>query len=197
MSGAEAVARSSYSKIAITLHWLIAILIIGNFAGGLLMGELLDSSVPEQRRLGFTIVQLHKSFGLTVLVLTLLRLAVRLFSPPPPLPAHMTAIERLLSKLTHWAFYFLMIMLPVTGWAMVSASPIGLPTIWFGLFEWPHLPVPPSREGAAAASEAHEILAYTGAALVVLHVAAALKHHYFDRDDVLARMLPLVRKGRA
>ena len=185
---------SSYSRTAITLHWVIALLLIGNFVGGLLMGDLLDSTDPAMRRLGFTVIQLHKSFGLTILVLSLLRLGVRLTAGTPPLPDHMTSIERLLSKLTHWGFYAVMILVPLSGWVMVSASPLGFPTVWFGLFEWPHLPIPTSKPVAGAASEAHEIMAFLGAGLFVLHVAGALKHHYFDRDDVLARMLPHLKR---
>ena len=188
---------SSYSRIAITLHWLIALLLIGNFAGGLLMGGLLDSPDPKTKQLGFTIVQLHKSFGLTILALSLLRLGVRLVAGAPPLPDHMTATERFLSKLTHWGFYVVMILVPLSGWVMVSASPLGFPTVWFGLFEWPHLPIETSREVAGGANEVHEILAFTGAGLFVLHVAGALKHHFWDRDDVLARMLPFLKQARS
>lgn len=188
-------ARSSYSRAAITLHWLIALLLIGNFLGGVFMGDLLaPSATPEQKQLGFKIIQFHKSMGLTILVLSLLRLATRLVSSPPPLPAHMTLTERLLAKATHWAFYAVMILVPLTGWVMVSASPLGFPTLWFGLFEWPHLPIETSKATSDAASEAHEIIAFAGAGLLLLHVAAALKHHYMDRDDVLARMLPMVRR---
>lgn len=187
---------SSYSRTAITLHWLIALLLVGNFAGGLLMGDLFDSPDPAMRQLGFTVAQLHKSFGLTILVLSLLRLGMRLVAGAPPLPDHMTMTERLLSKVTHWGFYAVMILVPFSGWVMVSASPLGFPTVWFGLFEWPHLPVATSSATAGAASEVHEILAFLGAGLFVLHVAGALKHHFWDRDDVLARMLPHLRKGR-
>ena len=187
--------RSSYSAAAITLHWLIALMIIGNFVGGLLMEDLLGpGSSPEQKQLGFTIVQLHKSFGLTVLVLSLLRLALRLSVGVPPLPSHMTPLERLLARITHVGFYAVMILLPLSGWVMVSASPIGIPTIWFGLFEWPHLPVGTSREISGSASEAHELLAWFGVLLFFLHVGGALKHHFLDRDDVLARMLPFLRR---
>ena len=189
-------AISSYSGTAIFLHWLIALLLLGNFAGGLLMGDLFDSPDPATRQLGFTIAQLHKSFGLTILVLSLLRLGVRLVAGAPPLPDHMTTVERLLSKLTHWGFYAVMILVPLSGWVMVSASPLGFPTVWFGLFEWPHLPIESSKAVAGAASEAHEIMAFLGAGLFLLHVAGALKHHFLDRDDVLARMLPYLRKGR-
>lgn len=187
--------RSPYSRAAIVLHWLIALLIIGNLTGGLLMGNLLDSNDPAMKKLGFQVIQLHKSFGLTVLLLTLVRLGMRISAGFPPLPSHMTGLERALARLTHYGFYFLMLMIPITGWAMVSASPLGFPTSYFSLFDWPHLPIPTSKEGAGAASDAHEILAYAGIALIVLHVAGALKHHFFDRDDVLARMLPALRRS--
>ncbi|MCG2841508.1 cytochrome b [Sandaracinobacter sp. RS1-74] len=187
-------AISSYSRTAITLHWLIALLLIGNFVGGLLMEDLFNAADPATRQLGFTVAQLHKSIGLTILVLSLVRLGVRLVAGAPPLPAHMTPVERLLSKLTHWGFYAVMILVPLSGWVMVSASPLAFPTIWFGLFEWPHLPIASSKETAGAASEAHELMAFFGAFLFFLHVGGALKHHFWDRDDVLARMLPWVRR---
>jgi cytochrome b561 len=189
------VPRSSYSIAAITLHWLIALLIIGNFAGGLLVEGLLEpDATAAQKELGFTVVQLHKSFGLTVLLLSLLRLALRLSAGAPPLPAHMTPLERWLAKVTHVGFYAVMILLPLSGWLMVSASPLGVPTFYFGLFEWPHLPVSVSAETSGAASEAHEVMAFIGFGLFVLHVGGALKHHFLDRDDVLSRMLPFLRK---
>jgi cytochrome b561 len=187
---------SRYSRTAIVLHWAIALLLIGNFAGGLLMGDLLGADDPETRQLGFSVVQLHKNFGLAILLLSLVRLGIRLTAGAPPLPDHMTPTERLLSKLTHWGFYAVMILVPLSGWIMVSASPLGFPTVWFGLFEWPHLPIGSSKEIAGAASEAHEIMAFFGAGLFFLHVAGALKHQFLDRDDVLARMLPFLKKER-
>jgi len=189
-----AAARSSYSRTAIALHWLIALLVVGNFAGGLLMGDLLDSADPADRRLGFAIVQLHKSVGLGILLLSLLRLGVRLTAGAPMLPGHMTSTERVLARLTHWGFYAVMILVPFSGWVMVSTSPLGLPTFWFGLFEWPHLPLGMNKAISGAASQAHEIMAFIGAGLLVLHVGGALKHHFMDRDDVLARMLPFLRR---
>lgn len=187
--------RSSYSHAAIALHWLIALMLIGNFAGGLLMeGLLAPDATPEQKKLGFQIIQLHKSSGLTILVLSLVRLALRLVNGTPPYPGHMTQVERALAKTTVWAFYAVMILVPLSGWVMVSASPLGFPTIWFGLFEWPHLPIETSKATSSAASEVHEIIAFVGAGLLGLHIAGALKHHFLDRDDVLARMLPLVRR---
>jgi cytochrome b561 len=187
--------RSPYSSLAITFHWVIALLIVGNFLGGLYMGDLLEpTATPAQKQLGFTIVQLHKSFGLTVLVLSLLRLGLRLAWGAPPLPDHMTPLERTLAKLTHWAFYAIMILVPLSGWVMVSASPLGFPTQYFGLFEWPHLPVATSKATSGSAGEAHEIMAWIGVGLFVLHVGGALKHQFLDRDDVLARMLPFLKR---
>lgn len=190
--------RSSYSRAAIALHWLIALLIVGNFAGGLLMGDLLaPEASAAQKKLGFTIVQLHKSFGLTVLVLSLARLSLRLARGVPPYPGHMTAVERALARATHWGFYAIMILVPLSGWLMVSTSPLGFPTLWFGLFEWPHLPFETSRDTSEAAGEFHEVMAFIGAGLFVLHVGGALKHHFLDRDDVLARMLPMIRRPQS
>ena len=186
--------RSPYSRAAIILHWLIAVLIIGNLTGGLLMGNLLESDDPAMKKLGFQVIQLHKSFGLTVLLLTFVRLGMRVSAGFPPLPSHMTGLERALARITHYGFYGLMLMIPITGWAMVSASPLGFPTSYFGLFDWPHLPIPTSKEGSGAASDAHEILGYLAIGLIGLHVAGALKHHLFDRDDVLSRMIPALRR---
>jgi cytochrome b561 len=188
-----AVACSHYSRAAIALHWIMAVLILGNLVGGLFLETLFNSDDPAMRDLGFQLVQLHKSSGLTVLVLALARLALRVREGFPPLPAHMTVTERRLARLTHIGFYVLMIGLPMTGWLMSSASPLGFPTFWFGLFEWPNLPVPTSDALSKAFGNAHEVMAFTAIALLVLHVAGALKHHFLDRDDVLARMIPVLR----
>ena len=93
------------------------------------------------------------------------------------------------ARATHLAFYVMMIAVPLAGWAMVSAGP--RPLEWFGLFDWPKLPV--DRATGEIAHDAHVILALSTVGLVLLHVAGALKHHFLDRDFVLARMLPLVR----
>lgn len=187
--------RSRYSTVAIALHWLIGLIIIGNLAGGLLLETFLDSADPAMKRIGFIAIGLHKSFGITVLALTLVRIGWRLGNPPPPLPGHMTPAERGLSKLSHLGFYALMLALPLSGWAFSSTAKIQYPILWFGLFEVPKLPLPKSIYGLAR--ESHELMGWLAIALVTLHVAAALKHHWFDRDDVLARMLPLVKRRSA
>ena len=188
----DARGRTRYSQVAIVFHWTIAVLLIANLVAGLwVLGPLLDSAVPSEKQLGFTLIQIHKSTGLVVLVLALARIAWRLGNRPPPLPVHMTPIERTLARVSHFGFYTVMLILPLSGWAMVSTGKIIFPMRFFGSFVVPPLPLP--REWGHFFHESHEILGWITAAMIVLHVAAALKHHYFDRDDVLARMLPWVK----
>lgn len=188
-----------YNRVAMTLHWVIAAAILTLLASGLWMTDAIK--VPATQATAFTVYQWHKSLGLTVLVLSLARLAWRLFSPPPPLPSSMGRMSRLAAHGAHAAFYILMIGLPLIGWAMVSASIYGLPTIVFGLFEWPHISLLANLQDKApveaALRTAHQTGGYLMIALLILHVGAALKHHFIDRDHVLAAMLPLVRTPRA
>lgn len=186
--------RSRYSSVAIGLHWVMAVLIVGQLVSGLWMTGALKQ--PSQQLLAFQTYQLHKSAGLLLLVLSVLRLLWRVANPPPPLPPGMTLPLILVARATHVAFYAMMLTTPLIGWAMVSSSPLGLPTIVFGLFEWPHIGwlarAPDKRVWEGLFKLAHHWLGYGFVGLLGLHIAAALKHHLVDRDDVLARMLPLV-----
>ena len=186
-------AEPRYTNVAIILHWIIAVSILALLAAGLAMTT--EGLLPKY--LQFQTFQLHKSLGLTVLILSVLRLIWRLTHTPPPLPPGIPALEVFAANLTHWIFYGLMLALPLTGWAIVSTSSWGLPTIWFGLFEWPHLPglaeSAHKKELNDVFGETHEILAYIAIALIGLHVGAALKHHLWNRDTVLTRMLPFLR----
>lgn len=179
-----------YSAVAIALHWSVAALILTLLAMGLWMTRLPPGSASQ-----FALYQLHKSIGVTVLLLTALRLAWRLFHRPPPLPPELGSWERAAARAAHAGLYALTVALPLTGWAMVSASPWNLPTILYGVVPWPHLPVLPDLANKAAAEaalkSAHAAGAWAMLALVALHIGAALKHHFALRDDVLARMLPL------
>ncbi|MEK6806322.1 MAG: cytochrome b/b6 domain-containing protein [Pseudomonadota bacterium] len=195
-----------YTAVAIALHWAIAAAIIGNFALGWWMHEAIE--VAETQARAITAFQLHKSLGLTVLALSLLRLAWRWMNPPPALPAGMAAWERSVAQATHVIFYGLMIGVPLTGWLLVSAQwsdgkPLNVPTLWFGQFEVPHLlglselTNEARARWAEGAGEAHEWLAFATAGLLALHVGAALKHHFIVRDDVLMRMAPKAGLGVA
>ncbi len=185
--------HSRYSAIAIVFHWTIAILIVGQIAGGLFMVNIPD----EEASLKFQVFQLHKSFGITILLLSALRVLWRLGHPVPPLPAAMAGWEKFAARLTHRLFYFLLFAIPVLGWAVVSASPLNLPTVLFGVVPWPHMPFFDGVVDRKALSEmlagVHEFLAFATVGLLVLHIGAALKHHFLDRDDVLSRMTPFVK----
>jgi cytochrome b561 len=181
---------SRYASVAIALHWTLALLLVGMIAAGWWMtrGEGAEGAVPGTLR--FTVYQLHKAFGILVLLLTLARIGWRLFNPPPPTHVIVLPWEAALSTAVYAAFYILMIALPLTGWALVSTSPTGFPTILFGLVEWPHLPLGASEPLSGAFDLTHAILAWSAAGLVALHIAGALKHQIIDRENILVRMLP-------
>jgi cytochrome b561 len=196
LAAEPAARRSRYSAIAIALHWTIALLILGNIGLAWYFGGLKGPAEVAP-------LMLHKSIGITVLLLSLVRVAVRLLVAPPPLPDTMRRWERFAAHATHLVFYGLMLGLPLTGWAMVSASPLIKvhPTVLFGVIPWPALPFPglgPDQLHAAhkLAKVSHGLLAKVAYAAVALHVAAALKHLIIDRDDVVARMIPLLRRSR-
>ena len=170
-----------YSAVAMWFHWTIAALVIANLVIGLFHDALPGGAMPA-----------HKAIGLTVLALTAARVAWRLGHRPPPLPADTPGWERGAAHATHWLLYLLMVAMPVTGWMMVSGSAIRRPLTWFGLFDLPYLPIGPQAGGIG--HDGHAILGWVMLALVVLHVAAALRHRLILRDQVLARMAPALNR---
>lgn len=178
-----------FGLVAVTLHWLIALLFLAMLAIGVTMTNLALADP-----LTFPLYQLHKSIGVTIFVLVVLRLAWRITGHVPPLPGTLKPWERAAAYLTHYGLYVVLLAMPLTGWITVSASPYGIPTILYGYVKLPHLGfVVTSTHKAAiesAASWTHWGLAWIGVTLVALHAAAALKHHFILKDDVLMRMLP-------
>lgn len=169
-----------YGSVAQALHWLIVLLLIGQVTAGKLAEEMPD---------GFdklVLLARHKSAGITILALAVLRLAWRLFDRPPPLPG-MAGWQQAAARATHWGLYLLLFAMPLSGWLMSSAS--NYPVSWFGLAQLPDL-VAPDRGLKHLLGEVHETLASALIALALLHVAAALKHQFMDRDGLLWRMLP-------
>lgn len=189
---ADAAQDRRYGRVSITLHWLIAGLIVAQIAFGVWIADVM----PETAAGRSAIVNLHKSVGLTILMLSLLRLGVRVGHPAPPLPVHMPTWQKVLARGTHVAFYLLMIGMPLTGWLMSSGG--ARPIVFFGLFDFPKIPGVADwpQDVRGSVRESHETLARITLAVLALHVAGALKHHFFDRDAVLWRMLPLVRRPR-
>ena len=169
-----------YDAVAIALHWAIALLLLANWPLGY-FGEAIEE------RLGASLVWLHKSIGLTVLALSLVRLAWRLAHKPPPLPP-MSQWRAAASRISHAGLYLLMILVPLSGW--LRTSPGRYPLTWFELVELPKFPISRGSPEAALASAAHTWLAWAMLALVIVHVAAALHHQMRLRDGLMLRMHP-------
>jgi cytochrome b561 len=173
-----------YSRGAIAFHWTIAALVLFNLIVG-----LFHDAMPR----AWGMMAIHKSVGMAVLLLTLGRIGWRLAHKPPQLPDRMPAWEKATAKTAHFLLYALLLILPLTGWLLSSNPEKPRPIDWFGLFKIPVLPATPDI--AHSAHEAHELLGYFMAALVVIHIAAALRHHFLLRDNVLVRMAPGLRRN--
>lgn len=180
--------RERWGAVSQFLHWLIVALIALQAALGL-TGLLLPLGVEKLATLAR-----HKSIGITILGLAVLRLLWRWVNPTPPLPSNLKPHERFLARFTHAALYVLLFAMPLTGWTMSSAR--GFPVSWFNLFELPDL-VPKSTALYNTLVATHAVLACSLAVVVALHVAGAVKHHFVLRDDTLRRMLPFGRTVRA
>jgi cytochrome b561 len=176
---------ASYTRTAVGLHWLVALAIITTFSVGLYMSDLPLS--PEKLK----IYSWHKWAGVTIFLLVAFRLMWRLTHRPPALPAGMAGWQRQAAALTHWLLYALMIAVPISGWLMSSAK--GFQTVYFGVIPLPDL-LAKNKPLGETLETVHQTLNYTMAGVVGLHALAALKHHLIDRDEVLARMLPFIRK---
>lgn len=142
----------------------------------------------------YELFQLHKSFGVVILLLSFFRLFWRLTHRAPALPTDMKAYETFAAKFTHIGFYILIIGIPVTGWLLVSASSTRITTRLFKTVIWPDFPgVPRSESFEGLMKGAHEYMGMAIIFLILLHIGAALKHHLLDKDDVLSRMVPFIK----
>jgi len=174
-----------YTRTAIFLHWLVALGLVGTFAMGFYMHDMPLS--PSKLQL----YSWHKWAGVTLFFVILVRLGWRVAHTPPPLPEMMSAPMRFAAHAAHCVMYALMVAIPLTGWLMSSAQ--GFQVVWFGVAPLPDL-LPKDAGLAELLKSVHMVLNYTLLALVVTHIGAALKHHYIDKDGVLASMLPMRAK---
>jgi cytochrome b561 len=170
-----------YGAVAQTLHWLIAALVVTMFGLGWYMSDL-----PLGQR-KFDLYQLHKSLGLTIFALVLVRLVWRLGHAPPPLPAGLPAWERAAARAAHALFYVLLLAQPLIGFVQSNAA--NFPLVVWGVLPLPAL-IGSDEALAETLVEVHELVARVLLVLILLHVAAALRHHFLLKDDVLRRMLP-------
>lgn len=167
-----------FGLIAIILHWIMAFLIMGLLAEGLYMVSL-PISLEKLKFYGW-----HKEYGILVLGLVIVRFTWRLINKVPELS--LPRLEVIAARLVHYAFYGFMFAMPVTGWLLTSAA--GLPPSFFGLFTLPDL-IAPNEEYRQLLQIAHQWLGYGLIATICLHAAAALKHHFINKDDILRRMI--------
>jgi cytochrome b561 len=172
-----------YASTAIFLHWLSAFLIFAAFPLGLYMHELPLS--PSKLQL----YSYHKWLGVTILLLVAVRLAWRAGHTPPPLPASIPLWQQRAAHTLHGLLYVLLLAIPLSGWLMSSAK--GFQTVYLGVLPLPDL-IGKDKALGELLTEIHETLNFALLALVIAHVGAALKHHFIDRDDILARMMPFI-----
>ncbi len=180
-----------YSGIAIAFHWIISVAIIINASLPWIWEAVNDENVRP-------LIDAHKSIGITVLGLAIMRLLWRLTHRPPALPAAYKPWEVKASHAAHWALYAVIFAMPLTGWIMDSAwkDAASHPMQWFGLFEWPRIGWVMALDPAAKEAwhdtfgEAHELIGWALYGLFALHVGAALKHQWIDGEKELQRMLP-------
>ena len=176
--------KNSYGVVAKTFHWLMFLLIAGLIAVGFIMESMVMG--PDK----FKLIGLHKSTGIVVLLLALLRLMWKAANVTPLLPAKLHKLEKFMANSGHALLYVLMILTPLSGWAMSSAA--GFPVSVFGWFTLPDF-VAPDPVLKHILVERHELLAWSIIVVVSLHVVAALLHHFYYKNNVLVRMLPFVK----
>ena len=184
-SNSQMAAPARYTRTAVALHWLIALLIVCGFALGWVMTD-----IP-----GFTPTKLkyfswHKWIGVTVFALAVIRVLWRATHVPPPLPGGTSVLQRVAAHGVHWLLYALMLVIPITGYLYSSAS--NIPVVYLGLVPLPRL-IDPDPVLKETFKTLHVFLNYVLLSLVVLHVLAVVKHQLFDRDGLLSRMLPFTK----
>jgi len=170
----------SWGSLSKAFHWLIVLLIINQWWIAENADEL--KGLAKLEALGT-----HKSFGMTILMLAVLRLLWRLVNPTPELTSETKPWERALARISHVSLYVLIFAMPLTGWMMSSAK--NYPVSWFKMFQFPDL-VAPAEQTFHQMLDLHHLLFKVLVGVALLHVAGALKHHFIDRNDVLKRMLP-------
>jgi cytochrome b561 len=170
-----------FGALAKAFHWATFLLLLGSFGIGLTMVDL--PLGPRKLQL----YSWHKWAGVTVFLITILRLGWRCANPPPPFPKSMPEWQKMVARSTHAGLYGLLLIMPISGWAMSSA--LGITTVYFGLIPLPDL-VAPHRELGQLLIQVHQLLGLTLAATISIHIGAAAYHHFVLGDDILKRMLP-------
>lgn len=173
-----------YSIVSVALHWVIALLVFAQ------IGLIWAHEATHGQDVSRTFVMLHKSDGMLILLLTVFRILWRFKEPAIALPSTTPAWQRLLAHGVRIGFYAALILLPLLGWAAASAA--ARPLSFYGLFDWPALPVNGGRMMARQLMEMHYLGAKLLYVLMFLHIGAALMHQFVFKDDILRRMIPSI-----
>lgn len=173
--------KTQYGSITILIHWLMAMLIIGLLALGLYMVRL-PLSMEKLKLFGW-----HKEYGFLAFFLVIFRIAWRATNVTPALPPYLPDWQKITARAVHYVFYLFMFFIPLTGWLLTSSA--GFPVSFFGLFVMPDL-ISANESYRVWFTQIHLWLSYALIAFILLHSAAALQHHFINKDDVLRRMLP-------
>ena len=184
-SAQSALAVQGYSPVAKWLHWLVVLLVLTQFLTAILMPEIGPDTVPA------TLISLHFSFGVLILVVMAIRFIYRRLYPVPLDMPGSPAWERRAARATHLAFYFVLLVGPFLGWASASAHKLAVNV--FGIISLPAIAAPKAR-WALTAGDIHASMMWVLLALIALHAAAAFYHYLFVHDGVLQRMLPAPRE---
>jgi cytochrome b561 len=187
-------APTRYGSVARGFHWVVAALIVVQFLLAPIP-ENLPPGIYVNPPFGLTklaLLEWHKTFGMTVLMLMVVRLLWR-WRNAPDLPETMNPAARFLTRATHIGFYVLLIAMPLSGWMMTSAK--GSSARWFGIWTWPSL-IGQNPQAFGLLRATHGTLSRVLFMLALFHVAAALKHHFWNTDGVLMRMLPFGRSAK-
>lgn len=169
----------NYSTGSKWLHWLVASIVLPMLAFSFFLGDLTDQIKP-------TAYMLHKSFGLTVLALMIIRIFWIKHTGRPPLPATVPLWEKRFSRLVQYSFYLFLILMPLAGWIMSTAA--NKAPVYWGLFKLSLPGISPNKALASFFAQCHTIIAWTLIALLVLHIAGACKHYFIDKDKVTQQM---------
>lgn len=173
-----------YNTVAIILHWVMALAFFWMLGSGIAM-EYMDL----EKSFKYNLYQWHKASGVLLLMAFVVRILWRFVSRVPKLPQNFKPWEKIAAKAGHWGLYALMLLMPLSGWVIVSSSVYGLPTMVFGWFEWPHIPGLEGNEEIHEMSEdAHFYLAIIFGLLIAAHIGAVIKHALFDKENLLPRM---------
>lgn len=180
--------EQSYGSMTKFIHWAIVIAVYAMIAIGYLQQEMKEGAFQDQ------MYDFHKALGLTILFVMAFRVIWRFTNVSPSLPSTVPTWQRFASRFVHLSLYACLFLMPITGWIMATAS--GNTPSFFGLFNLPMPGIPLNKPLAHTANEIHETVAIVLICAIVIHVAAAIKHHFVDKDNVLQRMLPNTKRQK-